>query len=49
MTHPRLGAVARAGAAGFAAIGLFADGPLDAMPLVVREASSAFDTPERVP
>ena len=49
MAHPRLGAVARAGAAGFAAIGLFADGPLDAMPLVVQQASSAFDTPGRDP
>jgi hypothetical protein len=41
--------VARAGAAGFAAIELFADGALDAMPLVVQQASSAFDTPGRVP
>jgi thiamine-phosphate diphosphorylase len=49
MTHPRLGAVARAGAAGFAAIGLFADGPLDAIPLVVQQACSAFDTPGRDP
>jgi len=49
MTRPRLGSVARAGAAGFAAIGLFADSPLDRMPLVVQQASSAFDTPERVP
>ena len=49
MTRPRLGAVARAGAAGFAAIGLFANGPLDAMPMVVRHASLAFDTTERVP
>lgn len=48
MTAPGLGLVARAGAAGFAAIGLFADGPLDAMPLVVRQASSAFDTLGRV-
>lgn len=49
MTRRRLGAVARAGAAGFAAIGLFAEGPLDAMPLVVQQAALAFDTPERVP
>jgi len=49
MALPRLGAVARAGAAGFAAIGLFAEGPLDAMPLVVQRASSAFDTLGRVP
>lgn len=44
-----LGAVARAGAAGFAAIGLFAGGALDAMPLVVHQAVSAFDTSGRVP
>jgi len=49
MAPPRLGAVARAGAAGFAAIGLFADGPLDALPLVVQRATSAFDTRGRVP
>lgn len=49
MTPPRLGEVARAGATGFAAIGLFADGPLDAMALAVQQASSAFDTPGRVP
>lgn len=49
MTRSRLGAVAGAGAAGFAAIGLFAEGPLDAMPLVVQEAALAFDTPQRVP
>jgi len=49
MTRLRLGAVAHAGAAGFAAIGLFADGPLDAIPLVVQQASSAFDTHGRVP
>lgn len=49
MTRLRLGAVAQAGAAGFAAIGLFADGPLGAIPLVVQQASSAFDTHGRVP
>lgn len=49
MTLSRLGAVARAGAAGFAAIGLFIESPLDAMPSVVLQASSAFDTPEGVP
>ncbi len=49
MTPPRLGEVARAGAAGFAAIGLFADGPLDAMALAVQQVSSAFDTSGRVP
>ena len=46
MTRLGLGAVARAGAAGFAAIGLFADGPLDAIRLVLQQASSAFDTPD---
>jgi thiamine-phosphate diphosphorylase len=49
MTHSRLGAVAHAGAAGFAAIGLFADVPLDALRLVVEQACSAFDTPGRDP
>lgn len=49
MVPARVGGVARAGAAGFAAIGLFADGPLDAMPLVIQQASSAFDTPEGGP
>ena len=49
MTLSRLGAVARAGAAGCAAIGLFADGPLDEMPSVVQQACSAFDTLRHVP
>lgn len=42
MTSLTLGAVVDAGAAGFAAIGLFADGPIDALPIVVRQAASAF-------
>ena len=48
MTPARLDAVARAGAAGCAAIGLFADGPLDAIPQVVRQACSAFGSLEPV-
>jgi thiamine-phosphate diphosphorylase len=46
MTASVLAPVARAGAAGFAAIGLFAGGDDDAMSDVVRQAVSAFDTPE---
>ena len=49
MTPARLDAVARVGAAGCAAIGLFADSPLDAIPQVVRQASLAFGIPGRVP
>ena len=49
MTPERLGDVAVAGAAGFAAIGLFADCALDAVHDVVGEAVRAFDTPRRVP
>ena len=49
MTVSTLAPVARAGAAGFAAIGLFADAAVDAMPQAVQQACSAFDTPERVP
>jgi len=45
MTPSRLGAVARAGAAGFAAIGLFADAPIDRLPVTVREACLVFDRP----
>ena len=43
------GAVARAGASGIAAIGLFADAPLDAVQGIVGQITSAFDTPGRVP
>ena len=49
MTASTLAPVARAGAAGFAAIGLFANAAVDAMPLELERACSAFDTPERVP
>ena len=48
MTASTLAPVARAGAAGFAAIGLFANAAVDAMPHEVARACSAFDTPERV-
>ena len=47
MALSRFGAVARAGAAGFAAIGLFS-GAVDEVSRVVREASREFDTPEGV-
>lgn len=49
ITVERLTAVAKAGAAGFAAIGLFADCSVDRLQVVVRQASLAFDTPPRVP
>lgn len=49
VTLATLTSVGRAGASGFAAIGVFATTALDAMPEVVRSASSAFDTPTRVP
>lgn len=45
----RLGQVADAGAAGFAAIGLFANCPLEALQAVVAQAALAFDTPGSVP
>jgi thiamine-phosphate pyrophosphorylase len=48
MSVDRLGEVARAGAAGFAAIGLFAEPSLDALDRVVAGAARAFDTPLRV-
>lgn len=41
--------VAAAGAAGFAAIGLFAAPDLDQLQVVVRKACRAFDTPRTVP
>jgi thiamine-phosphate pyrophosphorylase len=47
MTASTLAPVARAGAAGFAAISLFADAAVDAMPQAVQQACAAFDTPER--
>ncbi len=45
MTPLSLGAVAGAGAAGWAAIGLFANCPDEEMPALVQQALSAFDTP----
>jgi thiamine-phosphate diphosphorylase len=44
MTPLRLCGVAAVGAAGFAAIGLFADTPIEGLPAVVREASAAFES-----
>jgi len=49
VTVERCAQVAHAGAAGFAAIGLFADCPIDALQVIVRAASAAFDTPGSVP
>lgn len=49
ITTERLTRVAEAGAAGFAAIGLFADCPLDALQVIVAQAALAFDTPGSVP
>ena len=49
MTPSTLAPVARAGAAGYAAIGLFAHAAIDALPQVIQSAASAFDMPERVP
>lgn len=49
ITVGRCAELAHAGAAGFAAIGLFADCPLDALQVIVRTASTAFDTLRRVP
>lgn len=44
MTPSGLGAVPRAGAVGWAAIGMFANCPFEQIPSVVHEAVSAFDT-----
>jgi thiamine-phosphate diphosphorylase len=49
LTASTLAPVARAGAAGFAAIGLFANAAVDAMPHAVQQARATFDTPVRVP
>jgi thiamine monophosphate synthase len=52
VTLERLSGIAAAGAAGFAAIGLFATtGPdsLLRLQVIVRQASRAFDTPLSVP
>jgi thiamine-phosphate pyrophosphorylase len=43
MVPERLGPVAASGAAGFAAIGLFADCALDALPRVISRAADAFN------
>jgi thiamine monophosphate synthase len=43
MTPARLAAVRASGAAGFAAIGLFADGPVARLGDVVRDSRLAFD------
>lgn len=49
MAPDRVHQVAKAGAAGIAAIELFADCPLDALQLLVAQAALAFDTPGGVP
>ena len=49
VTVERLTEVARTGAAGFAAIGLFADCSVEALGALVQEASRAFDTPRTRP
>lgn len=41
--------VGQSGAAGFAAIGLFADVPIEALPAAVERAAAAFDTPRGLP
>ncbi|MBI4887122.1 MAG: thiamine phosphate synthase [Acidobacteria bacterium] len=49
MTPDRLGEVGRAGAAGFAAIALFATCSVRALPAQVDHAARAFDSPAGVP
>jgi len=49
ITPARLGAVAAAGADGFAAIGLFAHGAPAALHEIIGQAVRAFDTPASVP
>jgi thiamine-phosphate diphosphorylase len=49
ITMNRLAEVAAAGAGGFAAIGLFAQGTPDGLQVVVGQASLAFDTLPRLP
>jgi thiamine-phosphate diphosphorylase len=44
MTIPLLREVASAGAAGFAAIGLFSDPPIEKLGVLVQEANTAFGT-----
>jgi len=41
----RLGLIGGSGAAGFAAIGLFADCPVDELPSLITRASDAFGKP----
>ena len=49
MTVSTIRALGQTGAAGFAAIGLFADGSPDQLEVSVHQASLAFDTPRGVP
>jgi thiamine-phosphate pyrophosphorylase len=49
ITPARVREVALAGAAGAAAIGLFADTPLDAMAGLIERMTAAFDTPGTMP
>jgi len=49
MSASRAGSVARTGASGIAAIGLFADASVDAVHGIVEHVTTAFDTPEGVP
>jgi thiamine-phosphate pyrophosphorylase len=49
VTPATLPRVAAAGAAGFAAIGLFAAGAAGSLQLTVQQASAAFDTPSAAP
>lgn len=49
MTLRTVPALAGTGAAGFAAVGLFADSPVESLQVVVPQASAAFDTPDTVP
>lgn len=49
ITPETLPAIRQAGAAGFAAIGLFADAAPDRLQVVVQQACGAFDTPCTVP
>ncbi|MBI2189304.1 MAG: thiamine phosphate synthase [Acidobacteria bacterium] len=49
MAVDRLGAVAAAGADGFAAIGLFARATPDGVRAIVEQAARAFDTPRTLP
>lgn len=49
MRPDRLAGVAHAGAAGIAAIGLFAEPPVDALAPIIENVVSAFDTPCTLP